>query len=524
MRENRSRLPLALLFAALTIVARLPFLVAGKIPFDSDEAVEGLMARHVLNGELPAFFWGQAYKGVPEVYASAAAFTLFGSSVTVLKSVTLVFFAVYVAINFILLDRILSRWTAVCASLLLIAAPPALVFWTLDASAEYVIIMLLGTALLILVETAKSPEQRAQSRWLFAVGLVIALGLWVHQLFIVYLVPLAIVVWTRQAWPRRIEVRHLNPLAVAIGSIAGVYLVLAVVAFVSGGFSLRLASVAISATAPQKMARIAIAVLALAAIVQVAATTSSARARDLVRRRWPAAAGFLIGYAPVLIYSILVEPARSPARVANLQQLLGAAPDIFGNIFPILAGFKIATTERLPLPLIAILPGAAALAAYVWSSRRRLSADFFALFVVFFPVVFLLSGAYIDTQSYRYFIPWYAGLAVAWAVGSFALARARAAVASLIVAAIMGVHIWQQVIWYRKLQPDTQSLATIACLKRNGIRGGYAEYWTAYKLTFLAREEIVVAPLDGVDRYPRYTEFVRSLPPHARIDDTARCN
>jgi hypothetical protein len=55
--------------AALAVAARLPFLISGKIPFDSDEAVEGLMARHLLNGELPAFLWGQAFKGVPEVYS-----------------------------------------------------------------------------------------------------------------------------------------------------------------------------------------------------------------------------------------------------------------------------------------------------------------------------------------------------------------------------------------------------------------------------------------------------------------------
>ena len=127
-------------------------------------------------------------------------------------------------------------------------------------------------------------------------------------------------------------------------------------------------------------------------------------------------------------------------------------------------------------------------------------------------------------MSYRYFIPWYAGLSVAWAVGSLALARERKAIATAIVAAIVAVHGWQQVIWYQKLQPDTQSAATLECLKRNGIRGGYAEYWTAYKLTFHAREEIVIAPLDGVDRYPKYTEFVRSLPAEAQINDTARCN
>src|SRR5688572_15441770 len=177
---------IALFWAALAIAARLPFLFTGKIPFDSDEAVEGLMARHVLEGELPAFFWGQAFKGVPEVYASAAAFALFGSSVTVLKSVTLLLFALYVALNFVLLDRLTTRWVATCASLLLIFAPPALVFWSLDASAEYIVIMLLGTVLLLLClrlaapDRAESREQRAEAPRLLAVGLVVGLALWVH--------------------------------------------------------------------------------------------------------------------------------------------------------------------------------------------------------------------------------------------------------------------------------------------------------------------------------------------------------
>ena len=69
----------------------------------------------------------------------------------------------------------------------------------------------------------------------------------------------------------------------------------------------------------------------------------------------------------------------------------------------------------------------------------------------------------------------------------------------MIVAAIVGVHVWQQVVWYRKLQPDAQSLAAIECLKRNGIRGGYAEYWTSYKLTFLAQRE----HRDCADRWDR---------------------
>jgi hypothetical protein len=520
MAEKDSRPLFALFFAALTIVARLPFLITGKIPFDSDEAVEGLMARHVLEGELPAFFWGQAFKGVPEVYASAAAFALFGSSVAVLKSVTLILFALYVALNFVLLDRLTTRWVAASASALLIFAPPALVFWSLDASAEYIVLMVLGTVLLLLADRAESREQRAETPRLLAIGVIVGLALWVHQLFVVYLIPLLLIRAMRSdRWKRR-DIGKVNRVALALGAIAGVYFLLAIIAFLSGGFSLQLASVAISATAPQKLARIAIGILVLAAIAQLVSTTSTAQAHVAMRRYWPIALGFLVGYAPVLLYSIFVEPARSPARVANLRQLIAAAPDIFGNIVPILAGFKVPpTTDRLSVPAVAALPGAAALAAYLWFSRRRLLTDFFALFVVFFPILVLGSGAYLDTHSYRYFIPWYAGLSIAWAVGSFALAQTVRLkpdtthyLASVIVAAIIGVHAWQQIVWYQKLQPDTQSVATIECLQRNGIRGGYAEYWTAYKLTFLAREEIIIAPTDGIDRYPRYTEYVRALP------------
>jgi hypothetical protein len=537
-----SRPLFALLFAALAIAARLPFLITGKIPFDSDEAVEGLMARHVLSGELPVFFWGQAFKGVPEVYAAAGAFALFGSSVAVLKSVTLTFFATYVALNFALLDTVASRWLACAASLLLIFAPPALVFWSLDASADYIVIMLLGTILLLLclrLEEARKTEgrgQRAERSLAAAIGLTVGLGLWVHQLFVVYLLPVALILMLQGDWWQKRRVGRPNVLAVTLGAVAIVYLGLGVLAFFTGGFSFEAGPIAISATAPQKMLRIAVAIAGLALAIHFFRQLTREQAAAMIRRRWPVAIGFFVGYLPVLLYSIFVEPARSPARNANLRQLLNAAPDLFGNLVPILAGFKIATTERLPLPTIAVIPGIAALAAYLWANRMRLGRvltlsapdaslgnDFFPLFVVFVPALFITSGAYVDTQSYRYLIPWYAGLSVAWAAGSLTLARHRKGMALVTIGGILAVHMWQQVIWYQKLTPDTQSIATIECLKRQGIRGGFAEYWTSYKLTFLSNEEVIIAPTDGVDRYPEYTEYVRSLPPHLRAGNAAEC-
>ncbi|HEX2295550.1 MAG TPA: hypothetical protein VHN37_09605, partial [Actinomycetota bacterium] len=42
---------------------------------DSDEAVVGLMARHVLDGDFPVFFWGQPYGGPHEAVLAAAVFS-----------------------------------------------------------------------------------------------------------------------------------------------------------------------------------------------------------------------------------------------------------------------------------------------------------------------------------------------------------------------------------------------------------------------------------------------------------------
>jgi hypothetical protein len=137
--------------------------------------------------------------------------------------------------------------------------------------------------------------------------------------------------------------------------------------------------------------------------------------------------------------------------------------------------------------------------------------------------VFLVSGAYIDTQSYRYLIPYYAGLCVALSVGSLALARGDTNIASVLVGTLLIVFALQQFAWYQKLIPDTESARIIDCLKREGIRGGYADYWTSYKLTFLSNEDIILAPTSGVDRYPAYTEFVRALPEDQRVTNLTTC-
>src|SRR4051794_25325259 len=54
---------------------------------NSDEAVMGLMARHVLDGEFPTFFWGVSYSGSQEALLAVPGFLVAGGSWLALRLV-----------------------------------------------------------------------------------------------------------------------------------------------------------------------------------------------------------------------------------------------------------------------------------------------------------------------------------------------------------------------------------------------------------------------------------------------------
>src|SRR4030066_988568 len=82
---------LAALLASLAL--KLSLLLANALPFNSDEAVVALMARHILAGERPAFFYGQAYLGSLDAWLVAGGFALFGPQVWIIRAVQALLFA-----------------------------------------------------------------------------------------------------------------------------------------------------------------------------------------------------------------------------------------------------------------------------------------------------------------------------------------------------------------------------------------------------------------------------------------------
>jgi hypothetical protein len=492
--------------AAATIAARLPFLLRADRFFDSDEAVEGLMARHVLLGEFPAFLWGQRYKGVPEVYLSSAVFRAAGSSVVALKAVTLVCFVVFVFLNFRLVERACSRRVAWIATAFFIAGPPSLVLWTLSGSAEIVMTLLAGVVLLTAVNWWR---RSSSSRALLLAGAALGFGLWIQQYILFYVVSLLVTVAiTTPGWRQSaaLAVRERVPpwlrvvlLLLAFGTV--LYVVLGLLAFFNLGFDIPFATGRIVVSHPQKMWWIAGELLGVAALV--AATAVFRRA--LV---WPAL-GLLAGYAPALLGRISNSGMGAPIARLKFDDLLAALPDMTTVMLPMLFGFRDPGARPTVYPIFAIVI-AVLIGLSFWYAHRLKLTPFFHLILVVAPVMFLISGSYIDAQSYRYLMPMYASLPIVYAIGIDGVLRASRAGGAALLVVVLLIFAAQQIDWYRRLEPDRESPAIIACLDRAGARAARAGYWLSYKLTFLTSERIVVAPIDGVDRYPPYSTLASS--------------
>ena len=499
--------------AAAAIAARLPFLLRADRFFDADEAVEGLMGRHVLTGEHPLFLWGQRYKGTPEVYLTSAVFRAAGSSVIALKAVTLACFVVFLCLNFRLLERVFSRGIAWTATALFIIGPPSLVLWTLSGSAEVVMTMLAGAVLLLAVDAwrrqnVSPPATLKGSPCVLVAAAALGAGLWIQQYILFYVVSLAItaavlMAESRTAWiseGRRRIPAWLRVILAVLAAAATLYIVLGLIPFFMMQVHVTVAGVPIAITNPQKMWWIAGELTASAAGIAVLA---------IFRTRLVAPGiAFLAGYSPAIIGRIGNHDMGAPISRLDLAGLRTALPDMTGIMLPILLGFRDPLgrpTAFVPLFLVLLLVAALSF----WHVHHRRLVPFFHVLLLVCPALFLVSGSYIDAQSYRYLMPIYAALPVIYALGVDATWRASRPAGAALMLLLLGIFTAQQVGWYQHLAPDTDSAQTIACLDRAGVRVARSDYWQSYKLTFLTSERIVVSPTDGVDRYAPYSEQTR---------------
>jgi len=468
-------LALALLFKS-ALIARDAF------PFNADEAVVGLMARHIQAGSWPTFFYGQAYMGSLDAALVAGGFSLAGPSVLVIRIVQTILYLGTI-LTTMLLARQMGFTVLVCALAgFLMAIPPVNVtLYTTVSLGGYGEALLLGN--LILLATLLLQGRQAPPWAYLGWGLLAGFAWWVFGLTLVYSVPAGVMLVTsglRGQSPPRAAVRAV---AAAGGLLLGALPMVAWSARNGLAPLLReLLGSAIAGASPQGL---------------IAATASHAVNLAL--------------FGPTVVFGL-----RPPWGVSPLGM----------PVTPIIAILWLAAIwiglRRSSWPTEG-LPG-----------RNLLIGAALAIAAGFIVTPF---GA---DPSGRYFLPLASPLAVILAAGVDGAVRRSGSRWPLAIAAlVLGFNSWtsfQAAAGQSRMttQFDSSTIydhsyddRLVEFLLEHGETAGYSTYWVAYPLAFMSGERLVYLPhlpyhsdfrySSRDDRYAPYREIVGAAPRAAYV-------
>ena len=471
MRDLRRFLPIAAI-VALGVALKVILLAADVVPFNSDEAVVGLMARHILQGERPVFFYGQAYMGSLDAWLVAGAFAVLGESVTAIRAVQATLFAGTLVMAYWLARQSgLSEWGARAAALLLALPPVMVTLYTTVSLGGYGETLLLGTAALALAlkltgDCASSPTRERLAAWM-ALGLVGGLAFWVLGQAAVYLLPVAILL----AWRLR-AVAHWRWRAWR-GA------VVAAIAFVA-------------ASSPWWL--------------------------------------YDLSHQHAALYALMSPSAPGPGT-----SLVDRAVGLVLLGLPALCGLRFPwRPDYLPLPVV--FPALVFyLAVAVYAARpsrvehRTAGRTLLLLMVVVFVVVFIASRFGLDATG-RYLLPLTAPFVIFTAMLIDTVREVRRWLGTAGLVAVIAFNLWGTGVAAASSEkittqfgPSTRfdnrfdSALTSFLLAHDGQRG-YTNYWVTFRLAFESGENIILAPQlpyrenlqwsPSDDRYPLYSQAV----------------
>ncbi|MCO6430551.1 MAG: hypothetical protein J5J00_06790, partial [Deltaproteobacteria bacterium] len=179
---------LLLSLAAIGLLLRYDFLSASHFVLDSDEAIVGLMAKHILEGApVPVFYYGQHYMGSFEPLLVAGMFKLVGIGNLGLKAVPLLFSLSLILVIYFLAREIGGRLTARLAALFTAIPPAPLVVWSGKARGGFIEVVVIGAvATLQCCYWLKKPELFRT----FLIGFLLGFGWWTNNQIVFFMGPI----------------------------------------------------------------------------------------------------------------------------------------------------------------------------------------------------------------------------------------------------------------------------------------------------------------------------------------------
>jgi hypothetical protein len=193
-------LAIVVVAVAVAIALRAWLLSTGIGRADSDESVVGLMARSILHGQHPRFYWGQAYGGTIEPALVALSFAVAGTSTAALKAVPLALEVVAALLLWRVARRTMGSAAAPFAGALLLVYPPAFVWWSTKERGFYWAALVGVVATLFFALRIDARREQPSRIDLLGFGFVFGLSWWTspQTMFVILPVTIWMLVRTRR--------------------------------------------------------------------------------------------------------------------------------------------------------------------------------------------------------------------------------------------------------------------------------------------------------------------------------------
>src|SRR5207249_10022761 len=194
----------------LIATARFVILLTSQTHVHSDEAIIGLMGKHILEGRyFPFYMYGQPYNAGAawEAYLAAIAFAVFGVSVIPLKSCILVLSLLCLVLFYWMCLALYDQRTALLAAIVF-AVTPSLLKWHFQVRGYSW--YFLSIPILTMLFTSVASDWARKQTTLFFFGLASAVSIWCLELAI----PIVAAFWMLLILRRKLS---LNNAALAFG-------------------------------------------------------------------------------------------------------------------------------------------------------------------------------------------------------------------------------------------------------------------------------------------------------------------
>src|SRR3954468_23658422 len=444
-------LPIVMLLAAATIVRSLVFVCWPAAHFDSDQAVTGLMAKHLSElRAFPVFWYGQTYMLGVEAWLAAPFMRVLGATVTALKLPLLIINVVITVLLFrgLTRDGGLGEWRAAVATPFFFLAAPMTAAHYLTANGGNV-----EPAFYVLLIWFL----RRRPLW---AGLVLGIGFLNREFTIYAIVALLILEALHRTLLTRDRLVHYGTIVATAAAVWMAVMVLRGFSSAAGpGTSMAdLSTQLASNNLTQVMQRLC---LHPAAIVSGVANVATVH--------WPE------------LFGLESQPLTDFGIESHLRQGLTGAAWVLVPVLLIPIGRLVQARPGRDAPFCSYLMVVALMSITGYLAGRCGVIDFYTMrYELLSPLGAVgFAGWYLQRERSS-------GIRMLWVLSCTAVFVLSASTHARLIAE------------YATSPPVPAKRQLIQALEQRGVRYAYADYWTAYYVTFMTRERIIVASTEIV--------------------------